>query len=97
MTIEIVKYTEVNKGATLGILTIYMPRVHMEIRGVSAMRKDSGQRWFNFPSRKYEDEDGETKYMAYIRLPEADDYKRFQEQMGQAFDQYMRTHRASVH
>lgn len=63
-------FKQVNKGVLVGFANIFVPKWGVEIYSISLFEKN-GKRWISMPSREYEDKnDGEKKYMPYIRFKE---------------------------
>lgn len=70
MSIECLKFQSVNKGVLVGFADFYLPKSGIEIYGCQLFQKD-GRRWINMPSREYTNDQGEKKYMPYIRFRES--------------------------
>lgn len=90
MSIEILNYKEMKKSALEGYVSIYVPKMGLEIYEVAVMNKN-GQRWINLPQKKYEDRDtGETKYSSLVRFREREHSDRFRDAVLQALDNHLR-------
>lgn len=89
MTIECMEFRKHIKGNLLGFLNIYVPKMGIEIFGCSLWQKD-GRRWINLPSREYQDNEGNTKYMPSIRFREKSHYNGFIKAAKDALDIWCR-------
>lgn len=85
MNIECLKFQPVSKGLLIGFADFYIPKTGLEIFGCQLFQKD-GKRWINMPSREYTNEQGEKKYMPYIRYREAAHKELFTELALKAID-----------
>lgn len=86
MSIEVLKYKEINKGAMLCSLSVFVEKMGIEINDIIIFQKN-GRRWANMPSRQYE-KDGETKYFPYLRFRERDHQNAFSDQVVRAMEDY---------
>lgn len=86
--VKVVNFRSVPKGSLLGFLNIFIESVGMEIYDLTVFQKD-GRRWFNLPTREYEDkESGEKKYARRVHFPDETYYNAFMEAVRNAFDDY---------
>jgi hypothetical protein len=85
--IEIIKYKAVDKGALQGFVSIYVDKFGLEINDISIFKKD-GKRWVNFPSRTYDDKEGQKKYWAYLKFRESAHHEAFTKQLLDVVDKY---------
>ena len=85
MKIEILRYHQVLKGATLGICSIQVHDWGIIIDGISLLQKDRA-RWSSMPSKK----DNVGKYWAYIRWPDRNQKNDFDRALFAAFDAYLK-------
>tara|TARA_R110000868_G_scaffold61144_1_gene185937 strand:- start:163 stop:480 length:318 start_codon:yes stop_codon:yes gene_type:complete len=76
MSIEVIKFTPHRKGALLGFADVYVPKMQLEICGMSVAEK-GGKRWVNMPSREYTDDKGEKKYAPIMKFRDKDLNTRF--------------------
>lgn len=76
MTIECMSFKAHKSGSLLGFANLFVPKMGLEIFGLSLHQKE-GKRWLNMPSREYEDENGERKYLSIIRFREKSHYNAF--------------------
>ena len=60
----------------------------LNIRGMAYHTKD-GKRWFAFPSKPYEDEDGETKWQNILYIPDENRWRQFQTLALRALDEVL--------
>lgn len=90
-SIQILKFTLMKKGYLEARIDILLPKIGMEIRDVTAWRKGD-QRWFNMPSRKYEDDEGKVKYHAYVAFPTPDTHAAWQRALKASYDDYLNNH-----
>lgn len=75
MSVEVMRYTAVNKGNLLGFCDIFVPKMGLEFRDCAVMKKD-GERWISFPARSYE-KDGEKRYKGYVKFREQEHAQAF--------------------
>lgn len=80
MSIEVVKFKPYQKGNLEGFADIYVEKWGVEIRGCTLHRKGS-QVWVNFPSKEFEDANGEKKYMPLIKFRERSHQDEFSRQV----------------
>jgi len=85
--IECIKFRSHTDGHLQGFADFFVPKWGMEIYGCSLYSKD-GRRWINFPSRKYQNPEGETKYAPYFRFPDPKHFEAFIEQAKHAIDKW---------
>lgn len=62
---EIKDVKEINKGALKLKFSLYFPETGFTFREVLLMEGKTGQ-WVSFPSKEYQDRDGQKKYFPYI-------------------------------
>ncbi|MDP2652201.1 MAG: hypothetical protein Q8O94_03625 [bacterium] len=87
MSIKILEYKEVNKGALVGSLSVYVEKMKLEIRNITVFNK-GGKRWIAMPSRAFE-ADGKQCYYAFIKFPDRAISDAFQAQVLAALDEYL--------
>ncbi|HJZ04570.1 MAG TPA: hypothetical protein VJ327_01755 [Patescibacteria group bacterium] len=90
MTIEILKFIPINKGACIGYLDIFVPKTGLEIYGCCIWQKDNN-RWLNMPQREYTNPQGEKKYLNIIRFREKGHADEFGRVALEAFDAWVKT------
>lgn len=86
--IEIVDAKVLNKGPLFAKMKIYVPKWDMEIREVLCFKKN-GNVWFNLPSKEFQDEDGQKKYMAYVRFGKPETHHAFQSILKEEFKEWL--------
>lgn len=74
---KVVNFKEYQKGALQGFFELELPS-GLNVRGMTYHVKEDGKRWVGFPSKPYEDEDGETKYQNLVYIPDDAKWKKFQ-------------------
>ena len=77
--IECLKITLVNKGSLLGFCDLSIPQMGMDIFNIAIFQKGS-HKWISFPSKEYESETGEKKYLPYIRFKRKESMDNFTRQ-----------------
>ena len=84
-----------NGGATLGLLTIRLPALGLEIRNV-AVHQDSKRRWLELPAKTYRKHNGAIglDYLATFYTGEA--YQRFETATFEALDAYLKVQAGGV-
>lgn len=85
--IECTRYKSVLKGSLQGFATLMIPKWGISINSVSLFMKN-GRRWINLPSKKYEDQDGATKYASYIFFDNKAHMEVFNEEALKAIDKF---------
>lgn len=85
--IEVMAVKHYSKGALRAFADIYIPKMGLEIRGISLFAKGPNK-WANLPSKEYQDESGATKYSPIVRFREDDVYKTFRQQLVEAIVEY---------
>ena len=85
-TIEIINFRSYEKNTLRGFLEIALPS-GMCIRDLTVHEKD-GSRWIAYPSKPYQDKDGNTKYMNQVYFPDKTVHSNFQKQVLGALDRY---------
>lgn len=93
--IECIKFNEYwlqrahRKGHLVGFATLRVPKMGIEIEGVTLWEKDD-RRWVNLPSNDYVDKDtGEKKYKKIIRFINPEHGKLFAEEAKIAIDDFV--------
>ena len=84
-----VKYIEINRGACLGMATVYVEDWKAEVSGLFLFQKD-GKRWINLPCREVKKEGEKTKYFKQISFPEREDETKFTEMVKTAIDVHLK-------
>lgn len=72
----------------MGVLTIFIPALSMEIRGVSVWTKDN-RMWFSFPSDEFTLEDGKKAWNPYIKILNEKFRTAFQDSLRDLFKTYL--------
>ena len=67
MTIECVRYKEINKGNLLGFADIYIPKWGVEISGFTHNQKGN-QEWVNMPSKEFVTPEGAKMYAPIVKF-----------------------------
>ena len=78
MKVEETKWPEMKNGNLLGFADILVNEC-VEVRGCALRKGKEGDLWIAVPSRKYEDEEGKTKWVGHIGFPVDADYTAFQQ------------------
>lgn len=86
--LEIMNFKPIRKGYVVARLDVLIQSVGLVIRDVTVFNKE-GAVWFNFPSRKFEDSEGNTAYYPYLHIPDTRYAAAFQRGMRRVFDQYL--------
>ena len=74
-------------GSLLGFANLFVPKWGVEVYGCTLHQKE-GRRWLNLPSREYEDENGERKYLNILRLREKSHYNSFTSQSTECVEKW---------
>lgn len=74
---EITRHRQIDKGNLIAEFDLLLDS-GMEIREMTHMRSANGE-FVSFPSRKFENQKGETKYFNYVNIPDKDRYFKFQD------------------
>ena len=77
MKVEVTKWRPMQKGNLVGFADILVDDC-VEVRGCALRKGKDGELWIAVPSRKYEDEEGKTKWVGHVGFPSDDHYKEFQ-------------------
>lgn len=93
--VKILDLKILNKGALFGKMKIYVSRWDLEIREVLIFKKED-QLWFSLPSKEFQDEDGQKKYMSYLRFGKPESHAGFQKVLHEEFNQYMMEHEGEL-
>lgn len=83
--IEILEGKILMKGALYAKIKIYVASWDLEIREVLVFKKGT-EVWFNLPSKEFQDEDGQKKYMYYMRFGKSETHAGFQKVLRAEFD-----------
>lgn len=83
--IECMKFKSLQRGTLQGFADLELPNLGIQVFGCSVHQKN-GQRWVNLPSKEYETEGGEKKYLSVVRFIEGDKLKKFSEEALKAVD-----------
>lgn len=78
-----------NKGALHAKLTIYLPKTDQEIREVLCFKNDKGEMWFKLPAKKFQGEDGDDRYMYYVKYRKPETNAAFQKALREEFHTYV--------
>lgn len=95
MSIEVLKFTPYRKGFLLGFADVYVPKMGLEIHGMSLAEKN-GKRWVNMPSKEFKDDKGETKYAPIMKFRDKDLNTRFCATALEAIEKVMPAESAEV-
>ena len=77
MKVEVTKWREMKQGNLVGFADILVNEC-VEVRGCALRKGKEGALWVAVPSRKYEDEEGKTKWVGHVGFPSDEHYKEFQ-------------------
>ncbi len=84
---ELTSLKMIKKGALLGVASVSMKEWNdFYIKNISIFQKDKN-RWIAFPSDSYE-KDGVTKYSSKCGFSNPEDFKKFQNQFFEEFDNF---------
>ena len=86
--IECIKFKEYKNGCLLGFADFRIQKWGAVIHGCSVYEKN-GQRWVNFPSKEYMNENNEKKFAPFFRFDEDKIFKAFSAGLKEAFDRYL--------
>lgn len=84
---KVINWKSYEKGTLQGFFELALD-TGMKIRGMTYHVKN-GKRWVAFPSKPYEDEDGETKYQNILYIPDDARWRKFQHLALQAVDAHL--------
>jgi hypothetical protein len=88
MSIEIINYKEINKGALKATCDVKMVKWgNFIIRGLAIFEKD-GSRWVSFPSKEYE-KDGKKKWFPHCYFETDNMAEIFRKQFFLVFDKHV--------
>ncbi len=85
--IECTNFKTHQKGSLQGFADLFVDSWGVEIKGCSLFMK-GGRRWVTFPSREYDNKEGEKKYMPYIRFRNKEHMDAFATQAKEAIDKW---------
>jgi hypothetical protein len=80
-------FKQYQKGTLQGFFELHLDS-GLSIRGMTYHRKDD-KRWVAFPSKPYEDKDGETKYQNILYIPDESRWTKFQTLALRALDEVL--------
>lgn len=83
---KIIQYKPVDKGATKGYITLFVPKWELTIYNITLYEKD-GKMWISFPSKSYE-KDGQTKWFSFMRFEKPEQMEAFSAQVINAWKGY---------
>ena len=86
---KILKFRAFEKNTLQGFFELELPS-GLCIRDLTYHRKDDA-RWIGYPSRPYQDDHGNTRYMNTIYFAEKDRHFKFQDALLKALDEYLAT------
>ena len=86
MNVEVTKWRAMNDGSLVGFADILIDEV-VEVRGCALRKGKGGSLWVAVPSRKYDDEEGKTKWVGHVGFPDDAKYAEFQEKSVKAITQ----------
>ena len=86
MEVEVTKWRAMNDGNLVGFADILIDGL-VEVRGCALRKGKAGSLWVAVPSRKYDDEEGKTKWVGHVGFPEDANYHEFQEKSVKAISQ----------
>jgi hypothetical protein len=72
--VEVLNVRSIDKGVAKAGFDVRVGEI--VIRDWILFNKD-GEEWISGPSRKYEDENGDTKYFSYVRIEDKKKYHKF--------------------
>lgn len=83
---KIIQYKPVDKGATKGYITLFVPKWELTIYNITLYEKD-GKMWISFPSKSYE-KDGQTKWFSFMRFEKPEMMDKFGAEVIAAWKQH---------
>jgi hypothetical protein len=83
---KIKSFRSYEKGMLQGFFEVELPS-GMCVRDLTLHNKD-GSRWVGYPSKPYQDDEGNTKYQNQIYFPDKAVHHQFQERVLSALDAY---------
>ena len=86
MNVEVTKWRAMNDGNLVGFADLLIDEV-VEVRGCALRKGKGGSLWVAVPSRKYDDEEGKTKWVGHVGFPDDAKYAEFQEKSVKAITQ----------
>jgi hypothetical protein len=84
---KVTSFKQYEKGTLQGFFELHLDS-GLSIRGMTYHVKN-GKRWVAFPSKPYEDEDGETKWQNILYIPDDSRWKKFQALALRALDEVL--------
>jgi DNA-binding cell septation regulator SpoVG len=72
---KVLNVQDVNHGVVKARFDVKIDEII--IRDWTMFKGKDGQEWISGPSRKYEDESGQTKYFSYVRIEDDSKYQHF--------------------
>jgi len=84
---RVVNFRQYEKGTLQGFFELQLDS-GLSVRGMTCHVKN-GKRWVAFPSKPYEDEDGEVKYQNILYIPDDSRWKKFQALALRALDEVL--------
>ncbi len=85
---EIKKFRKYEKGMLRGFFEVELPS-GMCVRDLTLHQTDDGRRWVGYPSKPYEDDEGNTKYQNQIYFPDKKVHHQFQQRVLSALDPHL--------
>jgi hypothetical protein len=86
---QVTNFKRYEKGTLQGFFELHLDS-GLSIRGMTYHTKDD-KRWVAFPSKPYEDKDGEVKYQNLLYIPDESRWTKFQTLALRALDEVLRT------
>jgi hypothetical protein len=80
-------FKQYQKGTLQGFFELHLDS-GLSIRGMTYHKKDD-KRWVAFPSKPYEDKDGEVKYQNLLYIPDENRWTKFQTLALRALDEVL--------
>ena len=94
IAMEVTRYKALDsEGPIMAFFSLKIPHWGMTLNDCKLIRTKTGGFFVGFPSKKYEDEQGETKYSPYVWL-EKEISDRFQTAAKSAIDEYVKTNQS---
>ena|GEM_PF-1583670 len=94
---EIVRYTRgTGDGPIQAYISFYIPQWGLYLNDMRLIRSKNGGSFLSAPSRKYEDENKETKYAPYFSF-DKERSERFQKAAKNVIDEYVKKQMEQTH
>jgi hypothetical protein len=90
---QVTNFKKYEKGTLQGFFELHLDS-GLSIRGMTYHTK-GGKSWVAFPSRPFEDKDGEAKYQSILYIPDENRWREFQSLALRALDEVLNKEEAA--